>query len=166
MYYFDVMEALYKNKVRYLLVGGLAVNLHGVPRTTHDIDIIISTDRANVLKAISILKKLGYVPRLPVDPEEMADADKVKDWAENRNLKAFSFCHKEDSYKVIDIDLVHPLDFEKAFKNKAVKETRNVKIYLASIDDLVAMKKASGRPQDMSDIELLKKVKKHMEGGR
>lgn len=41
MYYFEVLGGLYKNKVRYLIVGGLAVNLSGVPRVTQDIDIII-----------------------------------------------------------------------------------------------------------------------------
>ena len=161
MYYFEVLEALYKDRVRYLIVGGLAVNLYGVPRVTQDIDLIISTSKSNILKVISILKNLGYVPRLPVNPEDMADSDKVKDWIENRNLKAFSFCHKKDSYKEIDIVLIHPLDFEESFKNKTVKKVENVEIYLASIDDLIKTKEVSGRTQDFSDIEMLKKVRKY-----
>ena len=73
-------------------------------------------DKENVLKLTSLLKKSGYVPRLPVSPDDLTNPDKVKDWIENRNLKAFSFYHKKDSYKVIDIVLVHPLDFEVSFK--------------------------------------------------
>jgi hypothetical protein len=160
MYYFEVLEALYKGRVRYLIVGGLAVNLYGVPRVTQDIDLIISTSKTNILKVISILKNLGYVPRLPVSPEDLADSDKVKDWIENRNLKAFSFCHKKDSYKEIDIVLVHPLDFEESFKNRTVKRVRDIEIYLASIDDIIKTKEFSGRAQDISDIEMLKKARK------
>jgi hypothetical protein len=163
MYYFEVLEALYKDRVRYLIVGGLAVNLYGVPRLTQDIDLIISTSKTNILKIITVLKNHGYVPRLPVNPEDLADSDKVKDWVENRNLKAFSFYHKKDNYKAVDIVLVHPLDFEESFKNRTVKRVNDIEIYLASIDDIIKTKLFSGRAQDISDIEMLKKARKYLE---
>ena len=163
MYYFEILEELYKSKVRYLIVGGLSVNLYGVPRVTQDIDIVIAMDRENVLKITSLLKELGYVPRLPVSPDDLANPDKVKDWIENKNLKAFSFYHKNENYKVLDIVLVHPLDFEKSFKNRTVKRAKDIDIYLASIDDVVKMKEFSGRSQDLSDIEMLNKVRKYLE---
>lgn len=87
MYYFEILEGLYKSKVRYLIVGGLSVNLYGVPRVTQDIDIVIAMDRDNVLKITSLLKELGYVPRLPVSPDDLANPDKVKDWIENKVRK-------------------------------------------------------------------------------
>ena len=164
MYYFEILEGLYKSKVRYLIAGGLAVNLYGVPRVTQDIDIVIAMSKENVLKITSLLKELGYVPRLPVNPEDLANPDKVKDWIENKNLKAFSFYHKKDNYKVIDIVLVHPLDFEKSFINRTVKRAKDIDIYLASIDDVVKMKEFSGRSQNLSDIEMLNKVRKYLEG--
>ena len=163
MYYFEILEGLYKSKVKYLIVGGLSVNLYGVPRVTQDIDIVIAMDRENVLKITSLLKELGYVPRLPVSPDDLANPDKVKDWIENKNLKAFSFYHKNENYKVLDIVLVHPLDFEKSFKNRTVKRAKDIDIYLASIDDVVKMKEFSGRSQDLSDIEMLNKVRKYLE---
>ena len=163
MYYFEILEGLYKSKVRYLIAGGLSVNLYGVPRVTQDIDIVIAMDRENVLKITFLLKELGYVTRLPVSPDDLANPDKVKDWIENKNLKAFSFYHKNENYKVLDIVLVHPLDFEKSFKNRTVKRAKDIDIYLASIDDVVKMKEFSGRPQDLSDIEMLNKVRKYLE---
>lgn len=163
MFYLEILEGLYEKKIRYLIVGGLSVNLYGVPRLTQDIDIIISTDRENILKIITLLKNHGYVPRLPVNPEDLADFDKVKDWVENRNLKAFSFYHKKDIYKVVDIVLVHPLDFEKSFKNRTVKRVKDIEIYLASIDDVIKTKLFSGRAQDISDIEMLKKARKYLQ---
>ncbi len=162
MYYFEILEAFYRNKVKYLIVGGLAVNLYGVPRLTQDIDLIISTKKQNILKINSVLKELGYIPRLPVDPNDLTDSGKVKDWVENRNLKAFSFHHKKDTFKVIDILLVHPLQFEESFKNKTVKKAGGVEIYLASLNDLIKTKEFSGRMQDSSDIKMLKKISKYL----
>lgn len=162
MYYFDILEGLYKSKIRCLIVGGLSVNLYGVPRVTQDIDIIIAMSKENILKTTSLLKELGYIPRLPINPADLANPDKVKDWIENKNLKTFSFYHKKDNYRVIDIVLIHPLDFEKSFINRAVKRAKDIDIYLASVDDIIKMKEFSGRTQDLSDIEMLKKVREFM----
>jgi hypothetical protein len=160
MFFFDVLEKFYENKIKYLIVGGLAVNLYGVPRVTQDIDIIIATDKDNIYKINRILKELNYVPRLPVNPDDMADKEKLREWIDERNLKAFSFWNKKEAYKVIDIVLVHPLNFEISFKNKVVKAAEGVKIFLAPVEDIIKMKKASGRDQDLSDIEMLRKVKR------
>ncbi|MDQ1272998.1 MAG: hypothetical protein QG591_1628, partial [Planctomycetota bacterium] len=58
MYYFEILEGLYKSKVRYLIVGGLSVNLYGVPRITQDIDIVVAMSKENILKITSLLKGL------------------------------------------------------------------------------------------------------------
>ncbi|TAL70776.1 MAG: hypothetical protein EPN82_01395 [Bacteroidetes bacterium] len=159
MFYLDVLEEFYKKDVKYLIVGGLAVNLHGVPRVTQDIDIVISTDKKNILNIIGILTDLNYKPRLPVNPEDLAYLEVVKEWIENRNMKAFSFYHKVDNFKVIDIVISHNLNFELAFENKIVKKVNGFNIYITSIEDLINLKEYSGREQDLSDIEMLKKVK-------
>ncbi len=54
-------------------------------------------------------------------------------------------------------------DFEESFKNRTVKTAKDIDIYLASIDDVVKMKEFSGRTQDLSDIEMLNKVRKYLE---
>lgn len=163
MFYVDLLEQLYRHQVKYLIVGGLAVNLYGVPRVTQDIDIIVFIVPDNIRKLNRILKDLDYIPRLPVNPDDMASPDILKGWIENKNLKAFSFYHKEQNYKVVDIVLVHPLDFEASFNNKVIKKAKGIEIYLASIDDIIKMKEFSGRTQDISDIEMLKKAKRYME---
>ena len=50
MYYFDILKEFFDRKIDYLIVGGLAVNLYGVPRVTQDIDIIIALDKENIFK--------------------------------------------------------------------------------------------------------------------
>jgi len=166
MYYFEILEELFNRKIDYLIVGGLAVNLYGVPRVTQDIDIIIAFDKENILELNGVFRRLGYVPRLPgVDPEELANPVVRDDWIANKNLKAFSFYHTKDSYKAVDIVLVHPLDFAKSFQNKTTKKVQGIVINLVSLDDLIRMKSFSGRQQDLSDIELLKKIQQYREKG-
>ena len=166
MYYFEILKELFNRKIDYLIVGGLAVNLYGVPRVTQDIDIIISFDKENILELNGAVKSLGYIPRLPgVNPEQLSDPAVRDDWIKNKNLKAFSFYHKKDSYKAVDIVLVHPLDFFQAFQNKTIKKVEDITINLVGVNDLITMKSFSGRQQDLSDIELLKKVQQFVEKG-
>ncbi len=98
------------------------------------------------------------MPRLPVDPEDLADAEKVQEWILNKNLKAFSFYHSKESYQVVDILLVHPLNFENAYRERIVRKVKDIEISLVSVDDLIRMKEFSGRDQDLSDIAMLRKV--------
>lgn len=160
MYYFEVIEALTRNKIRFLIVGGLAVNLHGVPRVTQDIDIIASKDTTQILKMIDVLQQLGYISRIPVDPTGLADPEKVKDWKENKNMKAFSFYHSKDNYKVIDIVIDCPFDFESAYNRRVEFKVNDTSVPVASIDDIITMKQSSARPVDISDIAMLYEAKR------
>jgi hypothetical protein len=159
MFYYEVLESLYHNRVKYLIVGGLAVNLHNVPRMTNDLDIIVSTDKENIANLNKVMKELDYVPRIPENPEKMCDPGTLKMWIDKRNLKAFSFYNRSKNTRVVDIVLVHSLDFEIAYSNRLKKKLKDIDIDLISIDDLILMKKASGRQQDLSDISMLEKVK-------
>ena len=82
MYYFEILEGLYKSKVRYLIVGGLSVNLYGVPRVTQDIDIVIAMDRENVLKITSLLKEFSGRSQ---DLSDIEMLNKVRKYLEEKN---------------------------------------------------------------------------------
>lgn len=161
MYYFDLLKALHDHQVDYLIVGGLAVNLHGAPRVTNDIDLIVSFKRKNLQRLLEALKLLQYRPRLPgVKGDDLLDESKRTEWVNTRNLKAFSFYNNNNSFEVVDVLLVHPLNFDNAFHNKVVKKIADFKINLVNIDDLITLKKFSGREQDSSDIKILELVKR------
>lgn len=163
MFYFDILKAFYDSKIKYMIVGGLSVNLYGIPRVTQDIDVIIALDRTNVIAVNVIMKKLGYLPRLPVNPDNLHDKNIRESWIKDRNLIAFTYYHPAENYKIVDIVISHPVDFDSAYKNKTEKCVKDFKINLISIDDLIKMKTFSGRNQDLSDIELLKKLLKFMD---
>ena len=160
MFYFDVLEEFYKNHVEYLIVGGLAVNLHGIPRVTQDIDFILAPEKENILKAVRILSNLNYVPLLPLAPEKLADTEDVISWINEKNMIAFSFHHKTENYKVIDIVISHNLDFEASYSKATIKKINDIEISIASINDIITMKQISGREQDKSDVEMLLKLKR------
>jgi len=73
------------------------------------------------------------------------------------------FYNKKENFKVIDIIISHSLNFEQAYQSKVIQKAKSIEIYLISIKDLITMKQASGRGQDLSDIKLLRKVVKWME---
>jgi hypothetical protein len=67
MFYIDLLKSLYDNNIEYLIVGGVAVNLHGVPRATFDFDLVISTDKSNILALLKVLGEgIIYHPFLKI----------------------------------------------------------------------------------------------------
>ena len=158
MYYKDLLEAFEQEKIQYLLVGGVSVTLYGVPRMTQDIDFVISTTSENIEKVVNVLKKLDYIPRLPVDPMQLLDESMRRLWIEEKNLKAFSFYHKTHQYRVVDILLVHNLDFHESYENRNQISVWGMKINLVSVGDLIKMKEFSGREKDLSDVEIIKQI--------
>jgi hypothetical protein len=157
VYYFDVFSALHAHGVRYLIVGGLAVNLHGVPRMTFDLDIVVDLAPANVGALLDALASLGYVPRLPVPARELTDPLKREAWIRDRNLKAFTFIDPQKATRVVDVLLDHPLDFAAAWASRADMPVEGLSLPTVSRADLITMKDAAGRPQDASDAALLRR---------
>jgi hypothetical protein len=87
VFYYDVLEPLVRAGVRFVVVGGVAVNLQGVPRFTADLDLAVPIERENMQALAAVMASLGLVPRLPVAPEELGDEQVVKEWIRERNLK-------------------------------------------------------------------------------
>jgi len=166
MYYEDVFSQLNSKKVRYLVVGGIAVNLYGVPRATMDLDLMVETSETNLSKLVAVLEELGYKPKVPVKASELADPKKRRIWQEEKHMIVFSFIHLRLPYQQIDIFLDNPMDFEEASKAKYITAAKKIKIPLLSIDHLIKLKKELGREQDLADVEALEKVKTVLGEGR
>ncbi len=164
MYYFDILKALHENGIDYLLVGGLAVNLYGAPRVTQDLDVVLAMRKDNILKFNRALAGLGYVPRLPVNPDDLADEAVRELWVREKNMKAFSYYNSKNNYRVIDVVLFYNTDYETLKHGATVKKAAGVDIHLVGIDDLIAMKRFSGRAQDLSDVAILEKIKSFGDG--
>jgi len=147
-----VAAALEAGGVRYALVGGYAVALHGAVRGTVDVDIILAWNLRTLRAADRALQGLGLVSRLPVTAE---DVFRFRDeYMRNRNLLAWNFYNPKDLSEQLDIVISTDL------KGKRVRSVRTADgtVRLLSRADLIAMKRASGRPQDLADIAALEQL--------
>jgi len=157
--YKEILSELGKKNVKYLVIGGIAVNLYGHPRVTKDLDLMISFEKSNMDKFLEIIKAYGLKPRVPVEPEELADKSKRELWKKEKNMKVFSFYNPENDLEVIDIMIQDYLDFDKAYTKKENISDGSLSVSMISIDDLIKLKEIANRPRDREDIEVLKKLK-------
>ena len=138
--------------VRYALVGGYAVALHGAVRGTVDVDVILAWDARSLRAAEEALKGIGLVSRLPITADEVF---KFRDeYIRNRNLIAWNFYNPQDLTEQLDIIISTDL------KGKRVESIRTGvgTLRVLARKDLIAMKRASGRPQDLADIAALENL--------
>ena len=154
MFIHDVCIALDKAKIPYAVVGGYAVALHGALRGTVDIDIAINWTLKNLENVEKAFKKMGLVSLLPIDSNSLFYFR--DEYIQNRNLIAWNFYNPENPINQVDIIINYDL------KNASTKTimTSSGKVRVLSRNDLIAMKKASGRPQDLEDVKALESVKK------
>lgn len=160
MFYEDVLRALNKKKVKYLIVGGLALNLYGVPRTTADLDLMIELRNENLKKISDALGEAGFKPKAPIKIEEFSDVKNLEKWSREKNMEAFAFWSPKKPYEEVDILIRNPVDFEEADKAKKIIEAKDIKIPVISLKHLIKLKEISGRELDKSDIDALKKIKR------
>lgn len=158
LFYHDVFTELGRERVRFVVVGGVAVNLQGVPRFTADLDLSVALDSKNLAAAGVALTRLGLIPRLPVPVAQLADEVLVKSWIEERNLMAFTFHDPKTPLREVDLLLVSPVPFDHIEATATVMEAGGQRIAVASIDVLLKMKAGTGRPQDESDIVALRQI--------
>jgi hypothetical protein len=156
--YQDIFDGFDKGRVRYLVIGGIAVNLHGYVRLTMDLDVMIDLSEDNVKKLVAIMNGLGYVPRVPVNPADLVSPEKRKTWSEEKGAIVFTFVHTEKSSKQLDLFLSNPIDFRSAYARRTMRTVGGVHIPIAAIQDIIALKSTSGRPRDKEDIDHLNRL--------
>jgi len=152
MFIYDVCRKFEEDKILYAIVGGYAVALHGAVRGTVDIDIVIHWSLANLRKVEKSLEELGLKSRLPIDAKSVYDFR--EEYIKNRNLIAWTFFDPQNGAKQVDVVISYDLKGAKIKKIKTSKGT----IRLLSLEDLIEMKKESGRPQDLEDVQALEKL--------
>ena len=152
----EIIEQLNRCKVKYLVVGGIAVNLHGFYRATEDLDIILLLSSSNIKKFIKAVKNLKLVPRVPVKIDDFANKDLRMMWIKDKNMKAFTFYDPDYQRKYLDVVIDHPVNFEKAYKSKSVYKDGTLGVPVIPITDLIKMKKAALRERDKIDIKGLR----------
>ena len=137
----DVFASLHSHDVRYVVIGGVAAVLHGVPRATFDVDILIEATPENAQRLLDALAEAGFgtaaltTAQDVVAHEVMIFKDRVR----------------------LDVQTRTPgLDFQSAWARRQTMDYRGQALYVLSRQDLIASKLASGRRVDLEDVRMLR----------
>ena len=155
-----IVRTLNAAQVQYLIVGGLAVNAHGFVRLTRDVDIVLHLEPANAERGLSALLAAGWQLAIPEQPAAFADAALRERWRTEKNLivlKLWSDVHRRTP---IDVFVYEPFDFAAEWaRAERLEICPGVLAPVVSLATLLEMKKTAGRPQDLQDIEELKRAR-------
>jgi len=154
------LRKLQGDGVRFVVVGGLAVVLHGHMRLTMDLDLAVSLDDENVKRLVKSLSELGYQPRIPVDLQDFSDPKIRNEWIRDKNMKALNLWRSPDPFSALDILIETPLPFEVLYSDAESLLLEEIPVKVVSIPHLIEMKAAAGRETDKSDILALEALKK------
>jgi predicted nucleotidyltransferase len=145
-FYIEFLKILNECNVKYILIGGYAVNFHGYSRYTGDLDIWSDPRKENSDKLISAIEKFGF------------ETDILKD----KSLEKESPVKLSDGLLKIEIlpEIKGGFTFEEAYLRSEEIDLKEVKIRLISYSDLIKNKETSMRMKDATDVYYLTEIKK------
>jgi len=157
--YEEAFGALNSRGIRYMVAGGFAVVLHGFPRFTADLDLIVDLERHNARAAMRALESVHYRPKLPVKAEDFADPARREEWIAAKRMRVFSLINAKNPLGLIDVFVSLPFDFDRAYARKRLFRIRKGLVIPAlGLDELKTLKKLAGRPQDLQDLAALDRI--------
>jgi predicted nucleotidyltransferase len=135
-----VFASLNAHEVKYLVIGGVAAIVHGSTRNTFDLDLLIEPTTENASRLLKALLSINFGTAALITPEELV----------KNEITIF-----KDLVNV-DVQTNTPgLDFTQAWERRVIMTAHGVDLIVVSLDDLLASKRAAGRPKDLLDIESL-----------
>lgn len=155
----QIFSALNDAHVDYVVVGGMAVILHGYLRATADLDLVLGLSPENCSRGLAALSAIGFTPRLPMAMEEFADPAKRRLWAEQRNMLVFPLRDPANPLRSLDLFIDEPIAFDRLLRDSVLKDVDGLSIRIASIEHLIEMKQSAGRPRDLDDIAKLRQIR-------
>jgi len=139
-----LLRSLKEHKADFVIIGATAFPVHGYARATLDIDIFIRPSSENAQRVWKALSEFGY---------DLSDVKVVELLKKKLLIRQY----------LVETD-IHPfvegVTFERVWKNKVKAKFGAIFAYFASLDDLIKMKQAAGRPKDLEDLKYLRKLRK------
>lgn len=144
----SIFASLAAHGVEFILIGGLAAVAHGSRRVTRDVDIVIRPEDENLARLEAALAELGAVKLLPGAAEAPIDAADVATIALGTSLHTRSPAGRLDIFG----SPAGAAPFAKLWERSTVAPIGPLEVRISGLDDLIAMKRAAGRPLDLQDI--------------
>ena len=158
MFIVELFTALHAAKIEYAAVGGVAVNIHGVPRMTYDVDIVVATTESSLRAVREVLEQLGLRSRLPFALESIADVATRVELETERSLFAVTFTDPANPLREVDVLIAPSLDPDGIAARAVERSAGSIPVRVATIEDLVRMKRIANRPQYLADIAHLERI--------
>ncbi|NOY92278.1 MAG: hypothetical protein GXP55_13875 [Deltaproteobacteria bacterium] len=149
------LSCLNESGVRYVIVGGVAVVLHGHARMTADLDLCVDLDPDAARRAMESLSRSGLRPRAPVPASQFADPCIRSSWVRDKGMQVFSMFDPSNPLREVDVFVEQPIPFEELYSNALLSRVGETDTRIASLPDLIRMKRIAGRPVDLEDIAAL-----------
>jgi len=137
----ELLQLLNDLKVRYLIIGGQAVILHSEPRYTKDVDLWVEPTERNAARLFKALQEFG-APANSITQDDLATPGTV-------------FIFGLEPNRVDILTRVKGAKFDASFKRRCSILFKGVKANFISLEDLIRIKRATARPQDLLDLEKL-----------
>lgn len=148
----ELLKRLTARGVDYVVIGGIAGVLHGSPLNTFDLDVCFATDEGNLAALGDLLVDLGSRLRGVKD-----DVPFVPDARTLKRVEVLTLVTELGSLDVLARPKGAP-PYERLRRNADRYDIGGVNVLVASIEDLIAMKRAAGRPKDLAAIEELEVI--------
>jgi hypothetical protein len=155
----EILRPLVEADVRFVLIGGLAAQVHGSPSMTRDVDVVPAWDGPNLTALASVLVELGAIRHdLPPDAPPLPPVDE-------RTLREGAVFTLLTRFGRLDL-LANPdpgIPFERLVRTAVTVRAFDVRLLVASLDDLIEMKRAAGRPKDRVELEILGALREELD---
>ena len=155
--FLTLLKQLAATDLEFVIVGGVAARAHVGRRLTHDVDIVPRLEARPWARMVDLLWNAGARPRIPESREAIQDPSNVRRWMAEKNLLALSF-RSTDGAVEVDLLVSESNRVDELLERAVRVEIDGVSLAIASIEDLIEMKRRAGRQQDLLDIEELELI--------
>jgi len=142
----EFLKLLVENDVKFLVVGGYAVAVHGFPRYTGDMDVLIALNPKNAERVVRVFEKFGF-GEMGISKADFLEKDTIVEIGREPN-------------KIQVLTGIDGVEFSAAYGNRIEVDTDGLRIPFIGLDELLKNKAASGRNKDLIDLDELKRIKK------
>ena len=137
----DILRAFSRYQVEYLIIGGYAVAFHAEPRFTKDLDIFVRASSANAPRVFNALRSFG-APLIGLTTQDFEQ-------------EGYFYQMGAPPVRVDILMSISGVTFEDAWARRVEATLGDISAFFIAREDLIAAKKAAGRPQDLLDVETL-----------
>ncbi len=158
----EILQKLVERRVDFVICGGVAVILHGVPRVTKDLDLFVRLEPENIERLAGAAAELGLMPRIPEPIAHLADPTHRRRWMEEKNAVVYTLTDRT-GLRQIDVLIRYPIDYETLREHAHRTPMGGFEALLSSKAHLIEAKSAVDPPrkQDLRDIEDLRDLIDH-----